>query len=185
MAETKFRFFEFGEFLLDTHCRILQKNGETVHLTPRTFDLLSVMVENAGRVLEHEELLDKVWEGTYVEQANLKKTISALRQALGESADASEFITTVPRKGYRFTAPVRVVPEETFLIRETKAEIIFEEEIDDQTDVKEVSPRLVEGRKERFWRPSTLLLSALVILIPALAIFTFKYFSAKPDNNFS
>ena len=104
MTETKFRYFEFGEFRLDTHRRILQKNGTPIHLTPRSFDLLCVMVENAGRVLEHDELLDKVWEDTFVEQGNLKKTISALRHALGESPEASEFITTVPRKGYRFSA---------------------------------------------------------------------------------
>ncbi|HEX8738191.1 MAG TPA: winged helix-turn-helix domain-containing protein [Pyrinomonadaceae bacterium] len=186
MAETKYRYFEFGEYLLDTHCRVLQKNGEPVHLTPRTFDLLCVLVENAGRVLEHDELLEKVWEGTFVEQANLKKTISALRQALGEPADASEFITTVPRKGYRFTAPVRAVPDETVLIRETKAEIIFEEEIDDQTGAEKIAPLLPESKKASLSRPSALLLLVtLVIVTPALTVISFRYFSGAPRNNFS
>lgn len=127
MEETNFRYFEFGEFRLDAHRRILQKNGTTVHLTPRSFDLLCVMVENAGRVLEHNELLDKVWDDAFVEQSNLKKTISVLRQALGESPEASEFITTVPRRGYRFSATVHPFTDEAILIRETRAEIIVEE----------------------------------------------------------
>jgi DNA-binding winged helix-turn-helix (wHTH) protein len=104
MPDVDFRYFEFGEFRLDTQQRVLQKNGETIHLTPRIFNLLYVMVENAGRILEHDELLDKVWEGAFVEQANVKKSISTLRQVLGESPGASEFITTIPRRGYRFTA---------------------------------------------------------------------------------
>jgi Tol biopolymer transport system component/DNA-binding winged helix-turn-helix (wHTH) protein len=134
MVETTFCYFEFGEFRLDAHRRILQKRGETIHLTPRSFDLLCVMVENAGRVLTHDELLEKVWAGTFVEQGNLKKTISALRQALGESPQESEIITTVPRRGYRFSAVVRPLAADTILIRETRAEILVEEieELPDQ-----------------------------------------------------
>lgn len=141
MTETNFRYFEFGEFRMDAHRRILQKNGATVHLTPRSFDLLYVMVENAGRVLTHDELLDKVWEDTFVEQGNLKKTISTLRQALGESPDESEIITTVPRRGYRFSAPVRPLSEDRILIRETRAEILVEEteEVSEKTTL-EASP---------------------------------------------
>jgi len=131
MREKSFRYFEFGELLLDTHRRVLRKKGVEVHLTPRTFDLLCVMVENAGRVLEHDELLDKVWADAFVEQGNLKKAVSSLRRALGESPDASEFIVTVPRRGYRFGASVRPIPDEAILIRETHAEITVEEEIDD------------------------------------------------------
>jgi DNA-binding winged helix-turn-helix (wHTH) protein/Tol biopolymer transport system component len=183
MSETKIRFFEFGEFRLDAHRRILQKNGEAVHLTPRSFDLLCVMVENAGRVLEHDELLDKVWEGTFVEQGNLKKTISALRQALGESPEASEFITTVPRKGYRFTAPVRPLAGETFLIRETKAEIIVEEEIDEPAPA--IAPALPVHKKKLFRKPLTLGAVAVVLLILAASVFSIRYFSARAGNNFS
>jgi DNA-binding winged helix-turn-helix (wHTH) protein/Tol biopolymer transport system component len=181
--EVKFRFFEFGEFRLDTHRRTLQKNGAPVHLTPRSFDLLCVMVENAGRVLEHDELLDKVWEGAFVEQGNLKKTISALRQALGESPETSEFITTVPRRGYRFTAPVRPVSDEKILIRETTAEIVVEEEYDDRS-VVETAPRTFSGeKKNRFLRPLPILL-AVAVLIPSVVL-TILYFPRKLQNNFS
>lgn len=185
MAETKFRYFEFGEFRVDTHRRILQKNGVPVHLTPRSFDLLCVMIENAGRVLEHDELLDKVWEGTFVEQGNLKKTVSTLRQVLGESPETSEFITTVPRKGYRFTAPVRPVSDEAILIRETKAEIIVEEEFDDGIAVAGDPPMLPAAQGKRFWSPLVILTLAALVIIPIAVFLGLRYFSAGTQHNFS
>lgn len=135
MENKEFCRYEFGEFSLDARRRSLSKNGEKVSLPSRNFDLLLYMVENGGRVLEHDELLDKVWAGTFVEQATLKKGISALRQILGEKPD-NEFIKTIPRRGYSFTSPVRIVPEnnETVFVRETEREIIVEkyEETDER-----------------------------------------------------
>ncbi len=123
-----FYCYEFGEFRLDVRRRALSKNGEKVPLTSRNFDLLVFMVENGGRILEHEELLDKVWAGTFVEQATLKKGISALRHLLDEKT-GDEYIQTIPRRGYSFVSPVRVVPEnaEVMYVRETESEIIVEE----------------------------------------------------------
>jgi DNA-binding winged helix-turn-helix (wHTH) protein len=73
MKDKVFCCYEFGEFRLDARRRSLSKNGEKVPLPARNFDLLLFMVENGGRILEHDELLDKVWAGTFVEQATLKK----------------------------------------------------------------------------------------------------------------
>lgn len=106
METSNFRFYQFGEFKLDTRRRILFKNDEQIQLSGRVFELLLVFVQNEGQVLEHEELLDKVWEGTFVEQSNLKKSVSALRQILGENPNESLFIKTVPRRGYCFVAKV-------------------------------------------------------------------------------
>ncbi|HMS40365.1 MAG TPA: winged helix-turn-helix domain-containing protein, partial [Pyrinomonadaceae bacterium] len=80
METQNFRFYEFGEFRLDSRRRILLKNGEQIQLSARIFDLLLVFLQNEGEILGHEDLLDKVWEGTFVEQSNLKKSVSALRQ---------------------------------------------------------------------------------------------------------
>ena len=88
MKEGNFRYFEFGEFRVDTRRRILLKNSEMVALSPRNFELLVVMIENEGRILSHDELLDKVWEGTFVEQANLKNAISVLRKIFGGKPNA-------------------------------------------------------------------------------------------------
>jgi DNA-binding winged helix-turn-helix (wHTH) protein/Tol biopolymer transport system component len=140
MTEESYQCFVFGEFRLDPRRRILQKDGSPLHLTPRSFDLLCVLVEHAGQVLTHDALLDRVWAGAFVEQGNLKKAVSGLRQVLGETAGSSQFVTTVPRQGYSFTAPVRAVPPESVLIRETRTEIWVQEDIEIEPDVPVALP---------------------------------------------
>lgn len=182
MTENGFRFFEFGEFRLDAYERTLQKNGEPIHLTPRIFDLLLVMVENAGRVLEHDELLDKVWEGAFVEQTNLKKSVSTLRQALGESPEASRFIKTIPRRGYSFTASVRTLPDapEMILVRETKAEFFVEEEI----EVKD-TPLLLETKKTNSSHVQRIALIVGAVFLLASVVLAAWFFLRKQPQRFS
>lgn len=106
MDEQKIRYYDFGDFRLDVKRRDLTKNGEKISLTGRNFDLLLVLAQSGGRILDHEELLDKVWGETFVEQSNLKKGISSLRQILGEKPNESLYIKTIPRRGYSFVAEV-------------------------------------------------------------------------------
>jgi TolB-like protein/DNA-binding winged helix-turn-helix (wHTH) protein/Tfp pilus assembly protein PilF len=109
--ETK-HFYEFGPFRLDPRKRRLLRDGEPVRLTPKALDLLLVLVEERGRTVEKDELLEKVWAGTVVEENNLNQNITALRKSLGDSRQDSQYIATVPGRGYRFVADVRKVEEE-------------------------------------------------------------------------
>ena len=93
--------YRFASFRLDPGQRALLRDGKPVSITPKVFDLLLVLVENAGRLVLKQDLLDRVWPDTFVEEANLSVHISALRKILGDSA-----IETVPKGGYRFIAPV-------------------------------------------------------------------------------
>ena len=97
---------EFGPFRLDTAERLLLRAGQPVPLTPKAFDLLIYLVERHGRLITKKELLSAVWPDTFVEEANLTYTVSALRRALGDSQDGERYIQTVPTRGYRFLAPV-------------------------------------------------------------------------------
>jgi Tol biopolymer transport system component/DNA-binding winged helix-turn-helix (wHTH) protein len=99
--------YEFGPFRLDPAERRLLREGETVSLSPKVFDLLLVLVRRNGAILEKEELLSAVWPDTIVEENNLSVNISALRKALGEGPNEHTYIETLPRRGYRFVAPVR------------------------------------------------------------------------------
>ena len=99
--------YEFGRFCLDLDEHRLTRDGRPVPLTPKVFDLLRVLVENAGHLIEKDRLLKEVWSDAFVEEANLNRAISVLRKALGETA-GERFIETVPKKGYRFVAPVRL-----------------------------------------------------------------------------
>ncbi len=97
---------EFGSFRLDGVERLLLKAGQPVSLTPKAFNLLVYLVEHHGQLVAKKDLLSAVWPDTFVEEANLTYTISALRKALGDSQDGERYIQTVPTRGYRFVAPV-------------------------------------------------------------------------------
>ena len=111
MSEEIKHFYEFGPFRLDPRKRRLMRDGEPVRLTPKALDLLLVLVEERGRTVEKDELLEKVWVGTVVEENNLNQNITALRKSLGDSRQDSQYIATVPGIGYRFVAEVREVED--------------------------------------------------------------------------
>jgi DNA-binding winged helix-turn-helix (wHTH) protein len=99
--------YAFGEFQLDAEQKILLRDGERIHLHPKTFATLQALLEHSGAVITKDELLDKVWPGTFVEESSLTKNIALLRKALRNGHDHSGYIETIPTVGYRFVAPVR------------------------------------------------------------------------------
>src|SRR3954466_12209264 len=105
------RFYAFDGFRLDVGERVLFGERGVVPLTPKAFDTLLVLVENSGHVIGKEELMRKVWPDSFVEENNLAQNISMLRKALGEDGGGQKYIETVPKRGYRFAAPVREVKE--------------------------------------------------------------------------
>jgi predicted ATPase/DNA-binding winged helix-turn-helix (wHTH) protein len=102
MIEAAEKTFFFGDFELSGAKRTLLKRGENVSLNSKTFDLLLTLIENRGRVLSKDELLETVWEGQFVEENNLTVQISALRKIFGEKKNEHRFIVTIPGKGYKF-----------------------------------------------------------------------------------
>ena len=103
--------FAFGRFQLDAGSRRLYRDGQAVAVTVKAFDILAALVENAGRVVDKDELMRRVWPDAIVEEANLSQQIFLLRKALGEDPKDHRFIATVPRRGYRFIAGVTQVRE--------------------------------------------------------------------------
>lgn len=103
------RLYKFGSFQLDPAEHLLLREGQAVPLTPKTFDLLVFLVSHRGRLVTKDQILAAVWPESFVEEANLTVSVSALRKALGERPGEKQFIDTVPKKGYRFTAPVTEV----------------------------------------------------------------------------
>src|SRR6266700_5735572 len=101
--------YEFDCFRLDCHEGVLLSEGRRLRIEPKDLELLLVLVENHGHTVGKEELFEKVWPGTFVEEGNLARHISVLRQVLGQGQSGSQYIETVPKRGYRFIAPVRQV----------------------------------------------------------------------------
>jgi TolB-like protein len=111
MTEGTTRAYRFGPFVLDVPDRSLKRQGSPISLTPKTFDLLVALVENAGRLVEKDVLLHAVWPDVAVEEGNLTKGIFSLRQILEEDRGA-RYIETVPKRGYRFVGTVTAAQEE-------------------------------------------------------------------------
>lgn len=92
----------FGEFVLDMECHELLKRGSPLHVSPKAFRLLEVLVGRRPALVTKQQLLDEVWEGQIVEEENVKTLVAELRRALDHSAERP-LIRTVHRLGYAFT----------------------------------------------------------------------------------
>jgi DNA-binding winged helix-turn-helix (wHTH) protein/TolB-like protein len=98
--------YDFGPFRYDVEQRLLFRSGELVPLVPKALETLHVLLERRGSVVEKSELMRLVWPDTNVEDVGLPRNISLLRKALEDESEANPYIETIPRRGYRFAAPV-------------------------------------------------------------------------------
>lgn len=106
--------YAFGDFVLErSQQRAQNRAGETLSLTPRLFAALLFFVERPGELVDKETLFRALWPDLVVEENNLSQVISGLRRALGDETQASRYIQTVPRRGFRFVAVVTSLPAET------------------------------------------------------------------------
>jgi len=123
--------YEFETIRVDVARRRLWRDGQVVPLNPKAFDLLLALIEERGRMIEKDELMQRVWPDTAVEENNLTVNMAALRKALGEQARAPRYILTIPGSGYRFVAEVREARGESgglVVQQRTRTSITIEEE---------------------------------------------------------
>jgi DNA-binding winged helix-turn-helix (wHTH) protein/TolB-like protein/Tfp pilus assembly protein PilF len=111
MTDEEKHFYQFKSFRLDVAERRLSRNGETLPLTPKAFDVLAALVGRGGHLVEKDELLKSVWADSFVEEANVARIVHTLRKVLGEDDNGNKFIETVAKKGYRFVAHVDEIRE--------------------------------------------------------------------------
>jgi len=103
--------FSFGPFLLSPTRRVLSRDGKPVRLGSRALDLLIALVDNGKDLISKEDLLKRVWPDTFIEEANLRVHVAALRKLLGDEGTGAQYINTVAGRGYCFVAPVVRVDE--------------------------------------------------------------------------
>jgi DNA-binding winged helix-turn-helix (wHTH) protein/tetratricopeptide (TPR) repeat protein/TolB-like protein len=99
--------YEFDDFLVDPVRRLLLRGAEPVALTPKALSILLALLERPGEVVDKADLIEKVWGGAYVSEANLTQNVFSLRKSLGDRANESRFVVTVPGRGYSFAGDVR------------------------------------------------------------------------------
>jgi DNA-binding winged helix-turn-helix (wHTH) protein len=113
--------YRFDDFVVDAQNFHVSKNGDVVTLTPRAFDVLSLLLRHPGQVVEKRQLFDDVWGETFVTDNALTKIIKDLRHSLHDSADEPRYIETVPKRGYRFIGKLEVAPALAETVTETGA----------------------------------------------------------------
>jgi len=101
------RQYFFGDFRLDAGQRALFRKDDLVSLTPKALETLLFLVERHGRIVDKKELMDAVWPETFVEEVSLARNVSVLRKILSENEEGQSYIETIPKRGYRFVAPVQ------------------------------------------------------------------------------
>ena len=107
MLQAEQVLYEFGPFRLDPSQDLLLEGTRKIPLTPKAYQTLLVLVENRGRTLGKDELLQKVWPDAFVEEATLAQNVFTLRKQLRDDRETALYIETVPKRGYRFVAEVR------------------------------------------------------------------------------
>jgi DNA-binding winged helix-turn-helix (wHTH) protein/TolB-like protein len=139
MRQQTKRLYEFGCFRLDLEECLLLRDGRPVSLKPKALEMLTLLIENSGRMIEKEELMRRLWPDSFVEEANIAVNISQLRKALGQNVSGEQYIETVPKRGYRFVAAVREidVAAPSLVVRErVRSHVIIEEqETDDEAEL--------------------------------------------------
>src|SRR5579872_2983638 len=111
MSEKTGHLYSFGPFRLDANECLLILDGKPVPLAPKAFEALLILVENAGHLVDKDDLMKRLWPDTFVEEANVAKHVSLLRKILSEATNGREYIETIPKRGYRFVVEVKEVAE--------------------------------------------------------------------------
>lgn len=106
MPEERSAIYEFEGFRLDIRERILCRDGEQISLTPKAFATLACLVQNHGRLVDKSQLIEEVWDGAFVEESVVSRSIWSIRSALGDDSREQRIIKTVSKRGYRFIAEV-------------------------------------------------------------------------------
>lgn len=178
------RRFRFDEFEIDTERRTLSRGGLPIPVFAKSFDLLVALVEHRGEVVSKNDLLDAVWPGQYVEEANLSVQISAVRKALGDDRRVPKYIITVPGKGYNFIGDVKRVANGFVVERERITEIVTETEVEVARSerVASVTPEVRRGSfyiEGSFLGKATALFAVVAVAIAFAGFALYRFVRAE------
>jgi DNA-binding winged helix-turn-helix (wHTH) protein/TolB-like protein len=166
------KIYRFDNFTLDVTNRELLRDGESISLPAKAFDMLVALVEKAGQLVGKEELFDRVWPDQVVEESNLTVQISAIRKALGERTNNPKYLITVPGHGYRFIGRLLQVEEEQEEVLIEHHAIAQFEIAGSTTDSRQGELRqLSEGPSSRKWL--VVLIGMTMLVVVGLGLYRF------------
>ena len=187
LRETK-HLYEFDDFRFDKEKKRLRRGDDEILLPPKAFELLQILIERQGQTVEKDFLMNRLWQDTFVEEANLTQNIYLLRKALGKTADGKNFIETLPKRGYRFAPEVNFIEAEggdaltISKITNIRARVI-QYEVDDEAETNNAAAAQIRTAKSRF-SPAPILvysLSPLLALVIVSAVY-FGFYGGKPTD---
>ena len=183
------KLYDFAGFRLDEEQKCLWRDDDLVSLTPKAYETLRVLVQNQGKVISKNKLLDEVWANTFVEESTLAQNISTLRRTLGKFDKDREFIATIPRRGYRFIEDVTEIAsdeEELVVEKHSITHIVAEQkEIHESGgDLESASNQTTRQKTSSPNRNFILVLSMAGFAAIAIGLAAFSYFS-KPVTRYS
>jgi len=190
MKEKTNCIYQFNGFQLEVDEGVLKKGQEIIHLTPKAFDTLIVLLENTGKMVEKEYLLNEVWANTFVGEETLAQNISTLRKTLGTLANGKPMIETVYRRGYKFVAEVsKTVEGEIVSIVEKNGQKAVQDKnpLTDDKTVEKSGSEVQNSNNHRFTRQNYLrfLTFALFLIIALSSIFLIITFQKQNSENVS
>jgi DNA-binding winged helix-turn-helix (wHTH) protein/TolB-like protein/tetratricopeptide (TPR) repeat protein len=170
MASCNGYLYRFGPFHVDPVKRQLLKEGEVIPVPSKAFDMLIVLLENSGQVVERSDLMQKLWPDTFVEEINLNVHISSLRKALGENPSDHRYIVTVPRRGYSFVAQLSTIENGNAHLAETPGDS-FEVAGSSLITEEDISTEFASDQiRKPFWSRRTIIYSSFLLALIVLAI---------------
>ena len=169
------RYLHFADICIDTHNQLLHRQGQTINLAPKVYDLLVFLCQNSQRVISKDELMEQVWTGTLVTENAISRTLVKVRKALADDPKNPQYIITVPRKGYRMVA--NFVASDT--VSNQAESIVATNQIDDLNDDDKQTADVEKNQQNRLTAQSlvfnqsrisknTLLIAVGVIMLIAI-----------------
>lgn len=156
--------YEFGGFRLDAADRLLYRDNEPVQLPPKAIETLLALVEKRGHLANKDELYERVWPNTFVEEGSLTQNIFLLRKTLGDDRNGNRIIATIPKRGYRFVWPVTVREETSLAGHVVTAATVAQDRFIAAVESHGQSQAASRRRLSRWLTPVGLLLGLLAVL---------------------
>lgn len=170
-AESKRFIYEFGKFILDPQEKTLLADGVALRLPAKEFETLLLLIESNGRALTKEEMIAAIWQDAFVEESNLAKQISRLRKIFDSNGE--QFIETLPKHGYRFSAEVNQIfqpARETSLEKHTIKRLVVSDERQADQTLKALPPP-----KKRFFALLLLTAAGLIVFLGIAGVLYWKW----------
>ena len=151
MKESSTKIYTFGDYSLKVEDGTLWHGTERISVTQKSVEMLTLLLENRGRVVTRDEIIERLWPDTFVDENNLSVTVSMLRKAFGENKGEPKFIETIPRKGYRFMADATESDGAlVFTSREYTRTVIERTEIDDGATTDAIAQLRSGARRQNY-----------------------------------